>query len=183
MLDADVLIRHALIWLFLAVLPLFAVIGVRRPPLQADLGAPPCRTVASPGSVPGLGSDISRAASPTTEQLTRLPGTPLVEQPWFLAVQQQLRQLGASYVRLEKWHSQPAVYYFECHLESRTVPGDARCHDSAVESQRLAAGRDVRRAPPRAANAATRHLFRGRRPGGSARELAQQPLTFPACWA
>ena len=127
------LLRHLLMWVFLIGLPWVAVSGV------GDF------TNISPTS-------LTRAVPPVDlrEDTRRLPPPPVADQDWFLAVQDELRQLGATYVRLEKWHSEPAVYYFECRLPDRS-DGDSNDSETTLSGlQRLRTFGYARRLGPTA---------------------------------
>jgi hypothetical protein len=104
-------LRYVLILLYLIGLPLLAVVGLRRPgqdePLQPLLDG--TRSVSATLAVSQDGG------------VQRLPVLPLEDQDWFVSAQRQLQSLGAVYVRLEKWLSEPPVYYFECRLDPASL--------------------------------------------------------------
>lgn len=117
-------LRNLLIWMFLVGLPLAALCGVPRP-VETDALLPPelpDQSLATARAVP-------RRLPPTTPPA-------LAEQPWFVAAEGELQRLGASYVRLEKWNSEPAVYYFECQLPS---PANRQHGDSIATLSSLSA--------------------------------------------
>ena len=150
-MDLQSAIRHALVWLLLATLPLVAMTGVRLPRLgfpatASGAAASGATTVGRHG--PSRQQSVVADVGVRNEHLARLPdlpAAPLPDAPWFQSVQEQLRQLGADYVRLEKWHSEPAVYYFECHVGPEIVDAgpDATARLASLSVSPQAATQDV----------------------------------------
>jgi hypothetical protein len=109
----DCLKRQIVLWLLLGGLPLAALANLRRPaPAWATLSTDRTKHT----DLPGEQAAGERAKGRARHLPRRLPDVALVQQDWFVSLQGQLRARGVDYVRLEKWHGEPAVYYFECHV-------------------------------------------------------------------
>jgi hypothetical protein len=135
---SDALKRQSVLWLLLGGLPLVAIADIRRPTATPS---PSARAAAgSAESVP----EQRAARAFSADRPERLPEVRMSDEDWFLDAQAQLRARGVEYVRLEKWHCEPVVYYFECRLPVEDEPatyGPHRLTGLSVSAQ--AATQDV----------------------------------------
>ncbi len=118
--------RRTVILVFLMALPTLAVIGPRLPSVQGPVSAAP-EVVPMPGAIRG---GVRQTAAP----LSRAD-----QEAWFRRVRQQLLDLGAVYMRLERWNGACPVYQFRCDLRQGPRSGDQTSIEALSGSAEAAA--------------------------------------------
>ncbi len=101
--------RHTLILCLLLGLPVLAVGGPRLPRYGG------ARSNDAPALSRNVAEPAGQVAAPANPLAKSRPE--VAQQPWFDAVRRQLQDLGAVYIRLERWEGICPVYQFRCDLE------------------------------------------------------------------
>jgi hypothetical protein len=154
------LTRQGVLWLLLTGLPLMAISDVRRP------GATLSESATAAGGAESV-QERRRSGGSSGDSPERLPQVRMSDEEWFRDAQAQLRARGVEYVRLEKWHCEPVVYYFECRLPMHGPSGTYESHRlTGLSVSAQAATQDVvaqvgRLRPVRGVSRATRSSVAG----------------------
>lgn len=123
--------RSRVILLFLLVLPLLALSGIRRPEAVEAAARP---ASAAP-------SRLTRAAQllrPGTLSDRPKPRENIAQQAWFADARRQLGALGAVYMRLERWDGDCPVYQFRCDVQPASISPQGKTFEALSSSPRAA---------------------------------------------